>query len=192
MPFTGSPLGTDRCHCPTTFAFAPARLAHSACRGLVHRLGKVTRPEVHSPGTGARVTAVELDQRLAVESRTALEDIMAPPAPEPVYQLLCQARGWGQATRLQLGMMRKYSGVQDQARKYAKQKREMIGIQQCDHVSLLAAARSRRARTQVPPAAAGRLAGHAAVVNPGARACEKWENERESIDPVMNEPAATQ
>ena len=49
-----------------------------------------------------------------------------------------------------------------------------------DRVSLLAAAASRRSLKSRCPA--GRLAGHAAVVNQGARACEKWENEREFID----------
>ena len=42
---------------------------------------------------------------------------------------------------------------------------------------------SRRARDQVSAAATGRLAGHAAVVTQGTRACEKAENERKFIDP---------
>src|SRR5271157_4978581 len=69
---------------------------------------------------------------------------------------------------------------------------EAIGAARAAHVSKLAAAASRRALAQVPVAATGRLAGHAAVVNQGARACEKWENERKFIDSVTNEPAATQ
>jgi hypothetical protein len=87
-------------------------------------------------GTGLRVTGVDTDKQRAVETRAALEEIMAGHLNLSRYtSFYVKPEDAASLTPKEILLMRKYSELQDSARKYAQAKREPIGVRR-SHVGL--------------------------------------------------------
>ena len=81
--------------------------------------------------SGARVTDVDTEKQRAVETRAALEDIMrSHPTLSEFTNFYVKPEDTAKLTGEEIEMMRKYTELQDRAKKYAKSKRGQIGIQQ--------------------------------------------------------------
>ncbi len=81
--------------------------------------------------SGARITNVDVDKQRAVETRAALEQMMSGhPELSKYTSFYVKPEDAFKLTPEDILVMRKYSMLQDQARLYAKQKREQIGVQQ--------------------------------------------------------------
>lgn len=77
--------------------------------------------------SGARITDVDVDKQRAVETRAALEQMMAGhPELSKYTSFHVKPEDASKLTPEDILMMRKYTMLQDQARKFAKQKREQI------------------------------------------------------------------
>ncbi len=79
--------------------------------------------------TGARVTDVDTDKQRAIDLRSALEEMMRGHPHLSRYQsFYVQPEDVESLTPEEIEMMRMYSGLQDQARQYAEEKRRRIGV----------------------------------------------------------------
>ena len=79
--------------------------------------------------SGARVTDVDLDKQRAIETRSALENILkGHPDISQYTDFYVKPQDAGRLTPEEIMLMREYSTIQDQARPYAKQQKQ-IGVQ---------------------------------------------------------------
>ncbi len=80
--------------------------------------------------SGARVTDVDVDKQRAVETRTALEQMMkGHPDLSQDTSFYVKPEDQAKLTPDEILIMRKYTEIKAAAQKFAKQKRQQIGIQ---------------------------------------------------------------
>jgi len=103
------------------------RFASTADKLLDSRKGWL--PKAANLLSGVKVTDVDVDKQRAIELRNAVEDMMKGHSNLSKYSnFYVKPEDVADLTPEEIQMMRMYSGIQDKAKAYAKDKRERIGV----------------------------------------------------------------
>lgn len=110
-------------------------MSNSPATRFFSTLDKITDPrkawhqKLANLGTGVRVTDVDVNKQRAIETREALQNLMAGHPSLSKYQnFYVKPEDAQNLTPEEIELMRAYSTIQDQAKAYSKEQRSRIGI----------------------------------------------------------------